>query len=141
MESSPLHWYALSAVLLFLKMFAISLYQGWHRISRQQFKTPEDAAFVGRPAAAEELPQVQRAARAWANDLENIPVFLALGIAYVQLGLSAAAAPWLFGVFVAARVAHTLCYLAGLQPWRTLSYAVGIGATLGMGAMILGALF
>lgn len=136
---TPLHWYALSAVLLFFKMFGISLFQGWFRISRQQFKTPEDAAFVGKPPAAEELPQVQRAAKAWANDLENIPIFLLLGIAYVQLGLSATAAPWLFGVFVVARYVHTLCYLAGLQPWRTIAYAVGIGCTLWISVMILGA--
>lgn len=137
---TPLHWYALSAVLLFAKMFAISLYQGWYRISRQQFKTPEDAAFVGRAPVAEELPQVQRAAKAWANDLENIPIFLALGIAYVQLDLSATAAPWLFGSFVAARIVHTLCYLAGVQPWRTVSYGIGVGATLWMAALILGAI-
>lgn len=135
---TPLHWYALSAVLLFFKMFGISLYQGWHRISRKQFKTPEDAAFAGSAPAAEELPQVQRAAKAWANDLENIPIFLLLGVAYVQLGLSASAAPWLFGLFVAARYAHTLCYLAGLQPWRTIAYSVGIGCTLWISVMILG---
>ncbi|WP_205527325.1 MAPEG family protein [Solimonas sp. K1W22B-7] len=136
---TPLHWYALSAVVLFLKMFGISLYQGYCRIGRQQFKNPEDAAFVHRAPATEELPQVQRAARAWLNDVENIPIFLALGIAYVQLGLSAAAAPWLFGLFTLARIAHTLCYLAGLQPWRTVAYSVGIGSTLWMSAMILGA--
>ena len=138
---SPLHWYALCAVVLFFKMFAISLYQGFHRIGRQHFRNPEDAAFVGRTAAPEELPQVQRAARAWLNDLENIPLFFALGAVYVALQLSPAAAPWLFGGFTLARIAHTVCYLAVLQPWRTMAYGVGIGCLFAMAFMILAALF
>ena len=56
------YWYAVASVLLFFKMFAISAYQGFHRIGKATFKTPEDAAFVGRQPAEEELPQVQRAA-------------------------------------------------------------------------------
>jgi len=138
---STLHWYALCVVVLFFKMFAISLYQGFHRIGRQHFRNPEDAAFVGRAAAEEELPQVQRAARAWLNDLENIPLFFALGGIYVALQLSSAAAPWLLGGFTLARIAHTVCYLAELQPWRTVAYAVGMGCLLAIAAMILGALF
>ena len=138
---STLHWYALCVVVLFFKMFAISLYQGFHRIGRQQFCNPEDAAFVGRAAAPEELPQVQRAARAWRNDLENIPPFLALAAVYVALQLSPSLAPWLFGGFTLARIAHTVCYLAGLQPWRTMAYAVGIGCLLAIACLILAALF
>lgn len=120
------YWYALSAVLLFFKMLLVSVYQGYHRIGKMTFRTPEDAAYMGRQPASEELPQVQRAARAWQNDLENIPAFLALGVAYVWVGASPAAAAWLFPTFIAARYLHTLFYLAGLQPWRTLAYTVGI---------------
>ncbi|HSW15453.1 MAG TPA: MAPEG family protein [Solimonas sp.] len=137
---TPLHWYALSAMLLFVKMFALSLYQGWHRISKRTFRNPEDAGFVGKPPAAEELPQVQRAARAWLNDLENIPIFLALGVAYVLLDASHAAAPVLFLGFTAARYAHSLCYLLELQPWRTLAYGIGIACMFGMCAAIFTAL-
>ncbi len=134
---STLDWLALCSVILFAKMFAISLYQGWHRIGRGSFRNVEDARFAGREPLAEELPEVQRGARAWANDVENIPVFFALGTLYVMCGASVAAAPWLFGIFTAARVSHTLCYLGQLQPWRTLSYGIGIGCLIGMSAMIL----
>lgn len=58
------YWYSLATVLLFFKMFATSAYQGFHRIGKNTFKTPEDAAFVGQEPAQEELPQVQRAAKA-----------------------------------------------------------------------------
>jgi glutathione S-transferase len=134
------YWYAVASVLLFFKMFAISAYQGFHRIGKLTFKTPEDAAFVGREAAKEELPQVQRAARAWLNDLENIPVFLGLGVAYIWAGASPGWAVWLFLVFTGARYLHTLFYLAGIQPWRTVAYAVGVACMFIMSIQILVAL-
>ena len=36
------------------------------------------------------------------------------------------------GVFVAARIGHSLSYLGGKQPWRTISFTVGGVATLVM---------
>ena len=116
------YWYAVASVLLLLKMFATSAYQGFHRIGKGVYKTPEDAALVGREAAKEELPQVQRAAKAWLNDLENIPIFLALGVAYVWVGAAPGLAVWLFVSFTAARYFHTLFYLLGIQPWRTVPH-------------------
>ncbi|RFA26253.1 glutathione metabolism protein [Alkalilimnicola ehrlichii] len=135
-----IYWYAVASVLLFFKMFAVSAYQGFYRIGKMTFKTPEDAAFVGRAAAGEELPQVQRAARAWLNDLENIPIFLALGVAYVWVGASPGAAAWLFLTFTGARYLHTVFYLSGLQPWRTVAYAVGVVCLFGMSVQIILAL-
>ncbi|MEX1665557.1 MAPEG family protein [Zhongshania arctica] len=134
------YWYAVAAVLLFLKMFAISAYQGFHRIGKMTFKTPEDAAFLGKEPVMEELPQIQRSARAWLNDLENIPIFLCLGLAYILVDASPDSAVWLFMIFTAARYVHTLCYLIGLQPWRTLAYFVGVGCTFAMCVQILAAL-
>ncbi|TJY59867.1 MAPEG family protein [Sinimarinibacterium sp. CAU 1509] len=125
-------WYAIFCVALFAKMFALSLVQGYYRISRRHFQVPEDAQLFGRAPAAADLPQVQRAQQAWRNDLESIPAFFALGAAYVMVGAPAETAPWLFGIFTLGRVAHSICYLLGLQPWRTLSYMVGIGALIGI---------
>lgn len=133
-------WYAICAVVLFVKMFSVSVYQGYYRISRMTFNIPEDAALVDRTAAADELSQVQRAARVWLNDLENIPIFLALGVAYIWVGASPAAAAWLFIGFTAARVLHTVFFLNAMQPWRTIAYAVGIACLFGMCILILTAL-
>lgn len=138
---SVAYWYAVATVLLFLKMFATSAYQGYHRISKMTFKTPEDAKLAGQAPADEELPQVQRAAKAWANDVENIPIFLGLGVAYVLVGASSGWAAWLFLTFTAARYLHTLCYLAALQPWRTIAYVIGIMCMFTMSAQIVVALF
>jgi glutathione S-transferase len=129
---TALHWYSLCVVALFLKMFGLSVYQGFHRIGTRTFVNPDDAAVFNKLPAAEELPQVQRAAQAWLNDLENIPIFIGLGTAYVLTGASPGAATWLFSTFTIARILHTLMYLLGLQPWRTITYAVGILCLLGM---------
>lgn len=128
--------YALCVVVLFLKMLGISCYQGYYRISRLAFQNAEDARFVGREANAQELPQVTRAAKAWGNDLENIPLFFVLGGLCVALDTAANASSALFCLFTAARVVHTLCYLKQWQPWRTLAYAIALASLLGMAGMV-----
>lgn len=135
--SAALYGYTLCVMVLFVKMFAISCYQGVYRIGRMTFKNAEDARFVGRAPSEQELPQVTRAAQAWLNDLENIPLFFALGGIYVLVDGPATTGVWLFATFTAARVVHTVTYLAQWQPWRTLSYAVGIVCLFAMAGVIL----
>jgi glutathione S-transferase len=130
--------YAVCVLVLCLKMFAISCYQGYFRIRGRAFTNREDAAFFNRSAQCEELPQVGRAAKAWANDVENIPLFFVLGGLCVALESDSAATLWLFGVFTLARVVHTLAYLMGWQPWRTLAYGAGVACLFGLGARIVG---
>jgi hypothetical protein len=57
-------------------------------ISMNIFKNKEDAQYLNMNAHPEELPQVVRASQAWANDLENIPVFWVLGGICIALNLS-----------------------------------------------------
>ncbi|TDF84476.1 MAPEG family protein [Pseudomonas sp. H9] len=128
--------FALCVVVLFLKMLAISCYQGFYRISRLTFKNAEDAGFVGRQPSPQELPQVSRAAQAWANDLENIPVFFVLGALCLPFNPPFVLTAGLMVLFTAARVAHTVSYLARWQPWRTIAYAVGVICLLGLAGMV-----
>jgi len=121
-----LHIYALCITALFIKMFAISCYQGYFRIKNKAFKNKEDAQYLNMNAHPEELPQVVRASQAWANDLENIPVFWVLGGICIALNLNTTLIAWTFSVFTIARIAHTITYLVGIQPWRTISYITGI---------------
>lgn len=124
--NEAIYWYAVSAVVLFLKVLAISAYQGFHRIGKPTFKTPEDAAYLGRESAKEELPQVRRAARAWLNDLESIPISLGLGVAYIFVEAPPGWAARLMLIFTEARHLQTLFYLLAVQPWRKVAYAVGV---------------
>lgn len=134
--SSALQAYALCVVVLFLKMFLVSCYQGYHRLRFVAFTNPEDAAVFRRVAQAAERPQVIRAAKVWANDLENIPLFFALGGLAVALEAATLPVLWLSVVFTVARVLHTLAYLRGLQPWRTLFYGIGVICLLGFCSLI-----
>jgi uncharacterized MAPEG superfamily protein len=130
--------YAVCVLVLCLKMFAISCYQGYFRMRARAFTNREDAAFFNRRAQPMELPQVARAARAWANDLENIPLFFVLGGLCVAQQSHSAATLWLLVAFTLARVLHTVTYLMGWQPWRTLAYGVGVVCLFGLGAGIIG---
>lgn len=134
--SGALQVYALCVVVLFLKMFLVSCYQGYHRLRFVAFTNPEDAAVFRRVAQAVERPQVIRAAKVWANDLENIPMFFALGGLAVALEVATLPVLWLSTVFTVARVLHTLAYLRGLQPWRTLFYGIGVICLLGFCSLI-----
>ena len=128
--------YALCVLVLCLKMFAISCYQGFFRIRGFAFTNREDAAFFNRAVHSEEVPQVARAAQAWANDLENIPIFFVLGGLCIGLGATGTLTAGLFVCFTLARVAHTLMYLAGCQPWRTLAYGLGCICLFGLGVTL-----
>lgn len=127
-----LRMYAITAIVLALKMTAISVAQGRARASTGIFVNPEDAKMFRATQATEEAPAVQRASRAWLNDLENIPIFLILAWIYVAAGLSTTAFGVYCIVFVVARIAHTFCYLNSMQPWRTIFYTVGALATLAL---------
>ena len=117
--------YALTAIVLALKMSAISIVQGRARTAAKVFVNPEDAALFGGTAAIQEAAAVQRASRAWLNDLENIPMFLILALVYAIAGLSGTAFIIYCVVFTVARILHTIFYLNAMQPLRTIAYTVG----------------
>lgn len=118
--------FAMTLAALFLKTTLTSFLQIATRFRSRSFTVPEDAAMVGvRPKEAE-APLVQRCASIWRNDVENLPLFLALALTYVLLGASKESAQLLFALYVAARYAHTVIYLRGLQPWRALSFLAGL---------------
>ena len=135
--SNTLDVFALCVLVLFLKMLAISCYQGFFRLRHLAFTNIEDAGFFRRAANPTELPQVRRAARACANDLESIPLFFVLGCLCLAWEAPSVAAGGLFCTFARGRVMHTLLYLGGRQPWRTLAYGVGVICLLGLAGMIV----
>jgi glutathione S-transferase len=124
--------YALTTIVLALKMFAISIVQGRARTSANAFANPEDAAMFGGTIVPQEVAGVQRAAKAWMNDLENIPIFLILALIYAIAGLSGTAFIVYCVVFTVARILHTIFYLNAMQPWRTIAYTVGALTSLAL---------
>ncbi len=130
--------WALAAVVLFLKTVTLAMIQGAMRARHKTFVRPEDARTYGNnDPAAREVPIVERAQGALRNDGENVPPFLAIGLAYAMLGCSAAAAPWYFGGFVALRIAHGALMIWPRQPLRTIVYGLGVLITGAMSVHVL----
>lgn len=118
---------ALSGLLIFLWA-----YSGAVRGKTKTAMNPEDGRAYGAPVVDRDPPEVARVLRAHANAQANIIPFLLVGLVFVAMGGRPTTAAALFGAFVVCRVAHALLYLAGKQPWRTLSFVLGGVVTLVM---------
>lgn len=132
--------YALCSGILGLKMMLSAVYSGTRRQAHQSYINPEDAHVFGQAetmSAALEGPEVAHALRIERNDLANIPLFFAIGLIYVLSGASAFGAAVYCWTFTIARIAHTICYMNGLQPWRAVCFGAGALATLGMIVQII----
>ncbi|XP_035664178.1 microsomal glutathione S-transferase 1-like [Branchiostoma floridae] len=134
--------YATHACLVILKMFVVARYTSFIRCRVGVFTNPEDSKtfnkfFDTNAKFRLDNPDVERVRRLHLNDLENIPAFLAVGLLYVLTGPSPRVALWHFRVFTAARCLHTVSYLAGAQPWRTLFFNAGMISTLSMVVQVL----
>jgi uncharacterized membrane protein YecN with MAPEG domain len=135
MANPAFQTYALCAAILGLKMLVSAVYTGTRRTKHRGFINAEDAAVFGPPGAAAlevEPPEVAHALRIQRNDLENIPLFFAIGLVYVLTGASPFGAALWCWTFTLARIAHTYFYTKRIQPWRAIAFGVGAFATLMM---------
>ncbi|KAM9793426.1 prostaglandin E synthase isoform X1 [Syngnathus typhle] len=104
------------------------------------FANPEDAMRHGGAQYHRLDPDVERCRRAHRNDMENIFPFLFLGAIYSMTGPSLATARLHFVAFTAARVLHSVAYLAALPaPTRSLAYVAAQVPCLSMALQILAA--
>ncbi len=131
MSTAFTYWF-ICVALLWCKMFANSAVQAIFRVRHRHYPRADDAAFFGKgvEVQSEDLPIVQRASACWRNDLENIPIFLIIGLGFVLADGPAGAALLYFALFTVARIAHTILYLRPTQPWRNLAYQLGNLMTL-----------
>jgi len=134
--------YGLTVVVLFVKMFAMVLVQGYGRYQNRGFANPEDAVmfdklFGQKPEASQQSELVDRAQSVLRNDGENIPMFLFMAIAYIQLGCWTMGLTIYLPLFVIGRIMHAISYLKELQPWRNLSYQLGVWVTFAMAGHIV----
>lgn len=129
---------ALFSSLLVLKMFAVAFTTALTRSKSGVVVNPEDSKVnKGAQVEAQDAPNVLRAKRAHLNDLENIPGFLVLAVIFTLMGASSTAGWAYFGLYFGARTLHTICYLASLQPWRTMMFFIGQVTMLGVVVQIL----
>lgn len=105
----------------------------------------EDDALPKLPVPAD----IKRRQRTIMNNLENVPVDLAVfwaGALVVLAGslggtcvAEALALTILLPVYVGARVLFTICYLAAKQPFRTISFALGMMSSLAAAGVLVSA--
>jgi glutathione S-transferase len=117
-------WY----LILVIKMQVLIFRTSRARLGSSVYASPEDYAAVGLSAPA--TPQVdqgiERLRRALQNDLENILPFFGVGLIYALSGPSLLVARLLFGGFALARIAHSVFYVRGRQPHRSIAFIAGM---------------
>jgi len=127
--------FVVSSAAVGLKMAAMAFATAYCRFANKAFANEEDGKMIKvapKPDAA-----VERVRRAHLNDLENIPMFWALGSMFLFTEPSLLAAQLCFYGFAAARCVHTAVYLLGLQPHRALAFFYGQGVNMYMAVNIL----
>jgi glutathione S-transferase len=128
---------ALTIAILGLHLLALASWTGSVRVMRKVYVNPEDARTLKGDAAEADHADVQRVKRAHQNALENFVPFAAIAYFYAQTNPSKTAAIAYFGTFAAARILHSIFYLWGRQPFRTIVFAIGSLATFGMGVHVI----
>lgn len=125
--------YAVSTALLCLNLLGLWMWSGLVRSGTRTMMNPEDGKLLpGRPLVERDPPEVARVLRAHANGMANVVPFLFLGFLYVLLGAGRTGALAYFGTFTLARYLYSVSYVAGLQPWRTISFLLGLLALIGL---------
>ena len=120
--------YAVTCVILCMNLVALWAYSGVIRTVSMIAINPEDGVRFGAPLSETDPPAVARVLRAHRNAEATIYPFLFLGLVYVAVGGKAWIAAPVFATFAIARIVHSICYLRGIQPWRTGSFVVSAGA-------------
>src|SRR3954465_9391109 len=125
-------YYVLTALVLVALLLFLWSYSGVVRGRTKTAVNPEDGRRFGAELVAHDPPEVARVLRAHRNAEANIYPFLFLGLLYVLAGGEAGPAKIFFGLFTAFRLLHSVVYLAGKQPWRTITFVLGGLTTVGL---------
>jgi glutathione S-transferase len=133
MAFDTLAWklWGLSVLALALKMLVLASLTSRQRFRKRVFASPEDYAALHLQPRERDV-DVERYRRAHRNDLENILPFFVVGAIYAATGPSVVGAWLCLPGFALARLLHTVFYLRGAMPHRTIAYGYGYFATLWM---------
>ncbi|XP_069807261.1 microsomal glutathione S-transferase 1 [Dendropsophus ebraccatus] len=136
-DSEVFRAFATYAVIVLVKMMAMSLVTAYYRLTRKVFINPEDAAAHSKGGDPKKYirtdQDVERVRRCHLNDIENLIPFLGVGLLYALSNPELSAALLHFRIFTASRLLHTVAYLTPLpQPSRALTFVAGYLVTLSM---------
>lgn len=122
--------YAFTAALLVLNLLLLWIFSGVARAKSGRAVNAEDGRRSGVPVEVLDPPMVARVLRAHANAAALTYPFLVLGLVHVLLNGDPRLALITYAVFVVSRVAHSIAYVRGAQPWRSLFFVLSLLALL-----------
>ncbi len=130
--------YLVTLIVLGLNLLVLANNTAVSRAKSAEVINPEDMRLNPKATVVLEAgnDRTARYRRAHRNALENIPLFLISGFMLTLTPISWVVAAAIFGTFTAARVLHSICYVAGIQPWRTASFAIGALTQFGVFAYL-----
>jgi len=124
------------SMVCLLKMVFVVFLLMRTRVTKRIFPNPEDAGKEGKVRYDD--PDVERLRRNHLNDLENIPLFIFVGFAYIFTNPATTVALWHFRVFTISRIVYTIAYQTQLQkPSRGMAFTVGLVCCISMAVQAL----
>jgi uncharacterized MAPEG superfamily protein len=120
--------YVASVVLLSLNMLGLANATALTRGQHAEVINPEDKKLNDKATVVydEGNDKTQRYRRAHRNALENNLLFMITGLLFAMTGSTVAIAGAIFGTFTVCRIGHSVCYVKGIQPFRTMFFAIGM---------------
>lgn len=101
----------------------------------------EQVGASGQMGPRDALPKptqaLARSRRALGNLQETLPVFLTLAVLSIVLGEQGAVSLVGGAIYFVARVAHVICYMRGLTPWRSISFLVAVLGLFALAAPLI----
>ncbi|XP_030753444.1 microsomal glutathione S-transferase 1-like [Sitophilus oryzae] len=124
LENPTFSTYLIVSSLLVLKMMGLIVLTIYHRITKKIFISEEDTAMSGGTVGSDQ--DIDRVKRALQNDLENIPAFLAISLAYLWVPVPDWAVHILYYAFLILRSLHSFVYAVYVipQPTRALCFVL-----------------
>ena len=120
--------YVGAVVVLSLNVLGLANATAFTRSQHAEVINPEDKKLNDQAAVVYEEgnDKTQRYRRAHRNALENVPLFMITGLLFVMTGPGSALAAAIFATFTVCRIAHSVCYVKSIQPFRTMFFAFGM---------------
>jgi uncharacterized MAPEG superfamily protein len=133
--------FAITSSIVAVQLALLALYTGRVRALSKKWINPEDARLNKGELVEVDHPSTQRVGRAHGNLLENAVPFFVVGALFVATNPSKTSAAAYLWTFVIVRLLHSFFYLFGIQPFRTITFAVGVLAIIGMAVHVVRAAF
>ena len=119
--------YLVNCLILVVNLLVLWAVSGGTRAKTKTVINEEDTSTVSKGARLlpDNPPEVARVLRVHQNAMANVVPFLFLAQLFVAVGGPAQEAWILFSAFTGFRLLHSVVYLAGKQPWRTIFFTLG----------------